>query len=553
MSPARIFLALIILLLMGLPGLVTAQQYFSDNLDETVMNRALLDNMRHDPFIIYDSTELIAYIEANMATHHIPGIAVCVVKDSQIVWTRCFGYADLENSIPVADTTIFLLASISKTFIANATMQMWENGYLDLDADINNYIPFDVVNPYFPDSAITMRTILSHVSSIDRRDWTWEPDMVWGHDHPTPVSQYLEDYLVNGGPNYSPYNYLMSPPGYEFEYSNYALALAGYIIEQMAINNGIADSLEQYCRDSLWEPLGMEEISWFLSDLDTSNIAVQYAYSGGYIRYGFCGLPIYPAGQLRTTSVNLARHLMAFSMHGELNGVRILESETVDTMMTVQYPDTPSDDPAGMAFGIGWRKHFDVGNDWELWGHSGGTLGCKTMMFFNPADGTGFVELTNSAGDGTGATNIAYALAGFAKDPDMDNIIAGFDNCPYDYNPDQLDTDEDGVGDICDNCPEVANEDQENPDGDNFGSACDNCPDIVNNYQLNSDNDSYGNACDNCPNVDNEDQADSDEDGIGDACEYVCGDVNGTQTVNILDITYLIAYLYKEGPAPNCG
>ncbi len=483
-----------------------AQQILTDNLDETAMNRAFLENMREDPFIIYDSTELIALIETNMAAYHIPGVAVCIVKDSQIVWTRCFGYANLERSIPVADTTVFILASISKTFVANAAMQMWENGYLDLDANINDYIPFDVVNPYFPDSAITMRTILSHVSSIDRRDNIWVPDIVWDYDHPTPLGQYLEDYLVPGGPNYSPYNYLMSPPGHEFEYSNYAFSLAGYIIEQIAINNGIADSFEQYCRDSLWEPLGMNETSWFLANLDTNNIAVQYGYSGGYIRYGFGGLPLYPAGQLRTSATQLANHLMAFMLHGELDGIRILESATIDSMITVQYPATPSDDSGYQAWGLGWYKFFSEEDEWEYWGHTGGLQGCKTFIVFRPEEQSGFVELTNSAGDGTGMLNIANALGGFARDPELDGIVGGLDNCPYDYNPDQLDTDEDGVGDICDNCPEVYNPGQEDVDPEN---------------------------------------------GVGDACEYVCGDVNGTETVNILDITYLIAFLYKEGPPPD--
>ncbi len=133
-------------------------------------------------------------------------------------------------------------------------------------------------------------------------------------------------------------------------------------------------------------------------------------------------------------------------------------------------------------------------------------------------------------------------------DPDYPSNICPEDNCPYIFNLDQVDFDDDGIGDLCDNCPEKDNSDQANNDNDTLGDECDNCPDDDNEDQLNSDGDSHGDACDNCPTVDNEDQADSDGDDIGDACDWLCGDVNGDTTVNIFDITYLINFLYRDGP-----
>jgi CubicO group peptidase (beta-lactamase class C family) len=500
--------------------------------DELEMNRAFLSHAKDNPFNVYDSTELIALIEATMVNYHIPGVAVAVVKDSQIVWTRNFGWGQI-NINPIADTTLFIIASISKTFVANAAMQMWENGYLDLDADINDYIPFSVVNPYYPDSIITMRMILCHTSSIDRRDDVWWPDHVWGYDYPGPLGEYLENYLDPSGANYSMANYLGYPPGTFFRYSNIAYGLAGYIIERIAIDNGIATSLEQYCQDSLFGPLGMNETSWFLANLNTSNIAHQYNFSSGYYDYGFLGIPIYPCGQLRTSSIQLARHLMAFMLHGELNGVRILESATIDTMMTIQYPATPSDDSGSQAYNLGWWKIYDEANDWQYWGHTGSwNPGCKTWMLFNPDENSGFVELTNGSSD-YGASVIANALAGFAKDPDLDAIVGGLDNCPYDYNPGQEDIDGDGIGDVCDNCLVLANSDQSDNDLDGIGDVCDNCPDSANADQADSDGDEAGDVCDPCPLND-----------------CVPGDMNADGIINIFDITGLIGYLYLEGTAP---
>jgi CubicO group peptidase (beta-lactamase class C family) len=533
------------------PAVVNGQE--NDNtlqsgLDRIEVNECFLGQSRDS--VIYDSAQLDSLIEVNMTVHHLPGVAICVVRDSNIVYTRNFGWANIERNIPVSDTTVFLTGSISKTFVANAAMQMRENGYLDLDADINDYIPFSVINPHNPGSEITMRTILSHTSSIDRRDDTWTPDIVIDMDHPTPLGQYLQDYLDPGGANYDPLNYLTSPPGFEFEYSNYAMALAGYIIEQIAINNGIASSLEQYCQDSLWQPLGMDETSWFLANLDTNNIAVQY--TGGTGRYGFSGFPIYPAGQLRTSSVQLARHLMAFMLHGELNGYRILETATIDSMMTIQYPEAPSDDIYSM-WGIGWYMLFDNSYPYLYWGHTGATTGCRTWMMFDPVEYTGFIVLTNGS-SGEGTDNIAVAVAWFARDYDIDGIISGFDNCPFNYNPDQEDFDDDGVGDSCDNCIYAFNDTQEDFDGDGDGDACDididddlilndedNCPYFPNPDQLDDDEDGVGNLCDNCIDVYNPDQPDENDDGIGDHCD---GDVH-IQSYTLPDGYIGIPYSYQ--------
>jgi Thrombospondin type 3 repeat/Dockerin type I domain len=127
-----------------------------------------------------------------------------------------------------------------------------------------------------------------------------------------------------------------------------------------------------------------------------------------------------------------------------------------------------------------------------------------------------------------------------SNDIDLDGVCGNLDNCPFLANPDQLDTDADGIGNACDNCPTMANPNQADNDHDGSGDACD--PD--------DDNDGVPDVSDNCPTVANPDQLDSDSDGIGDACEFLCGDINNNGFVNIQDITYLINYLYKGGPAP---
>jgi len=169
---------------------------------------------------------------------------------------------------------------------------------------------------------------------------------------------------------------------------------------------------------------------------------------------------------------------------------------------------------------------------------------CDVCPFdpYDDIDGDGI------CGDADNCPTIPNALQ---EDSDLDGIGDLCDNCPGDANEHQDDIDEDFVGDPCDNCPDLPNTDQANDDADTLGNVCDNCPEVENDDQSDIDSDGYGDLCDNCPENYNPDQTDSNGNGVGDACDYVCGDASGDQTVNILDITYLINYLYKGGPPPD--
>ncbi len=135
-------------------------------------------------------------------------------------------------------------------------------------------------------------------------------------------------------------------------------------------------------------------------------------------------------------------------------------------------------------------------------------------------------------------------------DADLDGRGDVCDNCPSISNTDQADVDSDTVGDLCDNCPAVSNTNQADADSDTIGDPCDNCPAVSNTAQADVDSDTVGDSCDNCPEISNSDQADADLDGIGDVCDYVCGDVNDDASVIVSDLTYMVNYLFKAGPAP---
>ena len=193
------------------------------------------------------------------------------------------------------------------------------------------------------------------------------PLLTWGGDSPIPLRNFLEDYLRPGGAYYdSSGNFHTYAPGNGFQYCNVAATLLGYLVEV------IEDSFPVYCQDSIFYPLSMNETSWFLAGLDTNNIAVPYYWTGeNYQPYGHYGHPFYPCGFLRTSTLQLARHLEAFMQYGMIDSVRILDSATVEMMRTIQYQVTPT-----WKMGLIWL--YEVWGSRWVWGHNGVYYGVTT-------------------------------------------------------------------------------------------------------------------------------------------------------------------------------
>ena len=279
-------------------------------------------------------------------------------------------------------------------------MQMWEQYSFSLDDDVGSHLGIPVRNPYYPDSVISIRMCMTHMSSIND-NWTiLDPLNIQG-DSPIPLGEFLEEYLVPGGVYYSQDNYNPWPPANQDDYCNLGAAICGYIIELFA------DSFPIWCHDSVFDPLSMHETAWFLSQLDTNNIAMPYHWDGAtYVPYGHIGKPYYPCGTLRTSSRQLARLLTAFMQYGVIDDtVRILDSTTVELMTTSQYPILNPEQ------GLFWYKKFLDGR-W-IWGHQGWSHGIRARIAYDWNNNTGAVVLTNGE-DITSVTQISIALLNHA-------------------------------------------------------------------------------------------------------------------------------------------
>jgi CubicO group peptidase (beta-lactamase class C family) len=329
---------------------------------------------------IIGTDELDEFILNAMEERHIPGISASIVLDETVIWQKAYGYANIENNVIVTNNTLFKIASVSKTVTATALMQLYEQDYIDLDDPINDYLPFNVVNPSYPYKDITFHMLLTHSSSI-RDNWNYLFHFVG--DSPIPYQTFLEEYLVPGGEYYdSENNFWTWEPGSSWSYSNVAVALVGYLVEIISEQN-----FTDYCESYIFNPLDMTESAWYLRDLDVDHIAMPYYWNGEeYIPYGHIGWVDVPAGDLRTSSSQLINFLAMYINNGTYNSEVILESDTVDLMLSSQLPFFEY-------IGLIWWKS-DLGSR-TVWGHGGSDYGARALMQFDNFTKIGVVVLSN--------------------------------------------------------------------------------------------------------------------------------------------------------------
>ena len=118
----------------------------------------LKNNAINDPFF----DQKITFF---MQLARFPSLSTCIIKDDQVIWSQGYGFYDLENQKKATPHTIYLIASITKTIVGTALMQLYEQGFFKLDDDVSNYLPFTLRNPNFPDNPITFRMLLSSSSN----------------------------------------------------------------------------------------------------------------------------------------------------------------------------------------------------------------------------------------------------------------------------------------------------------------------------------------------------------------------------------------------------
>jgi len=324
-----------------------------------------------------------------LEAHHVPGAVVTVVSDGEIVFARGYGHADVGARTAVdPDATLFRIGSVTKLFTYTAAMQLVETGELDLDTDVNTYLPEPLV-PEAYGQPVTAAHLMTHTAGFEE-----SLDGLFARDAEAmaPLGEILERELPAR----------VRPPGQLSGYSNHGVGLLGHLVERIS---GL--SYEAYLEERILGPLDMrattarQPLPASLED----DMSIGYVYAGGeFVAQPFTLVPLAPAGAVSASGTDMARFMLAHLQDGALDGARILEDDTAQRMKTRLFEHDPR--IAGIAHGFYQSR---IAGEPVL-GHDGGMPSFISRLALFPERNVGLFVAYNGAGGALAQEALARAF-----------------------------------------------------------------------------------------------------------------------------------------------
>ena len=364
--------------------------------------------LRNHPEVASTIDLLERWIGATMADRGLPGLVIAIVHDRETLWMRGFGFADMERKLPMQTSTVFRMASITKTFTATAVLMLRDQGALRLDDPVRDYLPWFRIQSDYPDEpAITIRQLLLHTSGLPR-----EAAFPYWTDRRFPSREDIRTTL--------PEQHATYPPDTRYKYSNLGIALAGEVVAAAA-----GSSYEAFVQERLFAPLAMSSSSIYLTPEQKERLAVGY---GRRLANGSrerspetfsAGLA--PAANISSTVEDMARWAVFHLSEDSTAAGQPLRASTLREMHRLQWINP------------GWRSGRALGfsvskTDQRVTvSHSGWVDGYRSHLVLSPEERTAVIVMIN-ADDGDpeaiatralamGAPAIAAALQSPAPEP----------------------------------------------------------------------------------------------------------------------------------------
>jgi CubicO group peptidase (beta-lactamase class C family) len=322
---------------------------------------------------------ITAFIDTTREAWNVPGLAIAIVKDDEVIYSRGFGYRNLAEELPVTPKTLFAIGSSTKAFTAMGLGILVDEGKLDLDKPVREYLPDFRLHDRFATEQMTPRDLVTHRSGLPRHDLLW-----YGSD-------FMREEM------YKKLRYLKPSKDFRstWQYQNLMYMSAGYLIEQLT-----GELWEDFTRERIFRPLGMQE-SNFSVDVSARmpDHARPYRLNDEKIseEIPFRNIDaIGPAGSINSSVSEMANWVMLHLAGGKFNDVEIVSTSVLRDMHTphmVLSSISQHKEVINQTYGLGW--FIEAYRGYRYIHHGGNIDGFSALVTLVPTENLGVVVLTN--------------------------------------------------------------------------------------------------------------------------------------------------------------
>ena len=333
------------------------------------------------------------------------GASYLVFNKGKIVEKINCGYSDIDSKKRVTNDTVFRIASVSKILVALCIMRLYEEGKLDLNADISEYLGFKVRNPKFPNDIINLKMIMTQTSSItDGLEYAEgdEKDSGYNSINGTNIDCTLQDLLDPNGKYFVKETFSSYAPGSHFQYSNLGCGILACVVEKVS-----GEYFTEYIKKIIFEPLKLDA-SFVVTDIKSKDVASTYIMRNGELKklrdrekFEQGVYKIFPLGENFRgpaggcfISTNGLMKIMKTLLKG---GAPIIKEDTLSKMMQMTWAGKTGPYESYSAKGL-QLMICDYFDNRRLYGHFGDAYGVKSHFLFNKKEQFGMIFITNGGG-----------------------------------------------------------------------------------------------------------------------------------------------------------
>jgi len=320
--------------------------------------------------------ELKSAVAKLIAESDVPAAGIALVDENGPIWVESIGKSNLENGTDADEDSMFRIGSTSKMFVSLSVLKLVEEGKLSLDDKLSDLAPeIEFANPWEATNPVRIVHLLEHTTGWDDIHL---PEYASNDDTPLSLKEGLDLHPHSRVSRWQ--------PGTRMSYCNAGPPVAAYIVEKVS-----GQDFEQYVGENFFMPMGMESMTYRLSD-DVKASGVT-SYANGNQPQPYWHILVRPSGAINASPRDMARFLQFYINRGSAGGRQLISTDSLARMETVRSTNAAE---AGQQAGYGLSNYSSTYESWVFRAHGGGVAGGLTEFAYLPEAKSGHAIMINS-------------------------------------------------------------------------------------------------------------------------------------------------------------